>query len=130
MAGSVSVAYSPFLSRCDAKNSPKSLAKKPRFPDRQVAVGASEVAASSRWTSTRRLHRIEDRLGLGLADGLPCWRSKAPDIALDGVEGADERERLGHDRRAGVEAWISKNFRRTCAQQNASATGPPSASAL
>src|ERR1700722_3466686 len=27
---------------------------------------------------------------------------------------------------AGVEAWISKNFRRTCAQQNASATGPPS----
>src|ERR1700733_13841376 len=49
-----------------------------------------------------------DRLGLGLADGLPCWRSEAPDIALDGVEGADVRERLGRDRRR-VEAWISKN---------------------
>ena len=40
-----------------------------------------------------RLHRIEDRLGLGLADGLPCGRREAPDIALDGVEGADARER-------------------------------------
>jgi hypothetical protein len=46
-----------------------------------------------------RLHRIEDRLGLGLADGLPCWRREAPDIALDGVEGADAHERLGRDRR-------------------------------
>src|ERR1700722_7476984 len=41
-AGSVSVACSPFF-RADAKNSPKSLAKKLRFPDRQVAVGATSA---------------------------------------------------------------------------------------
>jgi hypothetical protein len=31
---------------------------------------------------------------------------------------------------AGLAVWMSKNFRRTCAQQNASVTGPPSANAL
>src|SRR6202161_3614234 len=48
-----------------------------------------------------RLHRIEDRLGPGLADGLPRRSAEAPDIALDGVEGADARERLRRDWRRG-----------------------------
>ena len=44
------------------------------------------------------LHRLEDRSGAGLAGGQPRRSSEPPDIAFDGVEAADPRQRLDGDR--------------------------------
>ena len=76
-----------------------------------------------------RLHRFEDRLGAGMPHRPATIRAQAADFALDGVEGADARERLGGDRRR-RRGLDFEELRRTCAQQNASLAWPLSASAL
>ena len=64
-----------------------------RLGDRRFAGDGGELGFQP------GLHRIEDRLGPGLAGGPPRRRAHAPDIAFDGVEDADAGERLGGDRR-------------------------------